>query len=327
MIALWKKIWPPLVVFSAIVWLVWAGSTSIPANRAWNQDQRLLLPAPDFSSVWFQPNVHNRDIVMMILGVLALVVVIFGLYYWLKKRTPVFIMMTLGAICCSFTEPYNSLMVTLYYIRYEDWQLFEFLGRPMNIWLVLLYIVMYGTFGVLAYFMFVKSITKKRLWLLYLFMGVVDVLLELPLCNTPGLYVYHGNEMLMFHRYPTWMAALNGVSMVAVMAMVIMVSINVKQWWLWFIIPLLAPVMCVATGYGIMIWPGEYIVNNVDHGFDPILTQFSGIVVIMLCCTAIWAMSQVLCTDGRFDLLTPKSGAKVNRKRTDSAEDSISTAL
>jgi hypothetical protein len=155
-----------------------------------------------------------------------------------------------------------------------------------------------------AYRMMVNGITKKRLWILFIAMGAVDAALEIPLCNIPGLYVYYGNEMLMFHRYPTWMFALNGVSMVAVCAMVILVEKNITQWWHWFIIPLLASVMCIGTGYGIIIWPGEYMVNNFQ--FSPALTTLGGIVTCMLCFTEIWAFSQVLCTDGRFDLLTSK---------------------
>jgi hypothetical protein len=79
---------------------------------------------------------------MTVFGVLVALVVAYGLYYWTRKGSPVFIFMSLGAICCSFTEPYNSLIVNLYYIRYDSWEMFEFLGRPMNTWLMLLYIVM-----------------------------------------------------------------------------------------------------------------------------------------------------------------------------------------
>lgn len=303
----WKKVWPACVTFTTLLWFVWALATSVPYRNGysipWNQDQRTLLPPADYSSVWFQPNIHNRDIAMAILGALVALVLVYGLFYWLKRGSPVFLFMVLGAIGCSFTEPYNSLMVNLYYIRYQDWQAFEFLGRPMPLWLVLLYIVMYGTFGVVAYHMLSNGATKKKLWTLYLIMGLVDAVLEIPLCNTPGLYVYYGNEMLMFKRYPVWMFALNGVSMVAVAAMVVIVEKNIKRWWHWFIIPLLAPVMCIGTGYGIIIWPGEYMVNNFH--FSPALTTLGGVVACMLCFTEIWAFSQILCTDGRFDFLTP----------------------
>jgi hypothetical protein len=290
-----------LLTIMAIVVLVVAGHETTKGVQ-WDQDQRLLIPSVPAQEM--RQNVANRNMIMIVEGVLILAALAYGIRYWIKTGKPVLVLMMFGAALNSFGEPYNSLMVNLHYVRYEDFTIFQFMGRPMPLWLIMLYMVAYGTLGTFAYLWFAKGITRKGLWLLFGFMGVVDLALEFPLCNIPGLYFYNANQPLLVMRYPVWMMGINGVALVADTAMASLLTPHLKGW-RWLILPLLMPVCAVTFGYGIISFPGHYVVNSPDLPW--FVTQLGGIMSMAMACGVIWAFSQFLCKDSPYDLLRKRS--------------------
>jgi hypothetical protein len=286
-----------LLTIIALVVLVMAGYETTK-GVSWDQDQRLLIPAVPAHEM--KQNVGNRNVVMIVEVVLILAALVYGIRYWAKTGKPVLVLMMVGAALCSFGEPYNSFMVNLHYVVYDDFTVFQFMGRLMPLWLIMLYMVGYGTLGVFGYLWFSKGITKKGLWIFFAFQAFVDIALELPLVNIPGLYFYNGNEPLLFMRYPLWMLGINGVALVSCIAMASLLTPHLKGWQ-WLILPLLMPVCAVTFGYGIISFPGHYVVNS--PGIPWLVTQLGGIMSMALACGVIWAFSQFLCTDSHYDLL------------------------
>jgi hypothetical protein len=280
-----------IVLVVAIVSLTGCSSKGVPVD----QDPRMTLPAVEK----FVPNQTNQNRITIILGVMILCGLVYGIRYWSKTDNPAIVCMIVGASLNTLIEPFCDHMAALLFFR-GDYIVLEFFGRPMPLWLTLLYSASYGSFGLLIYLKLIKGATRKEFWVMFACMAAVAILFELVLTNIDGLYDYYGgHQPLEFMEYPFWMLGINGLGIMFTASMFYLLTPHLKGW-RWLITLPLVPITTMMFAYSACAYPAYIAINS---QFPAIVVHLLGILSIAMSSAMIWILTLFVCKDSPYDLL------------------------
>ena len=93
-----------------------------------DQDPRLQL-APVPSDGW-KANDSTRNNMTMVFGIILLGAIIYAIRDWIKTKKPGMICLIAGAGLTCLIEPFEDMPAAVWYMRSEQFMLFEYFGRP-----------------------------------------------------------------------------------------------------------------------------------------------------------------------------------------------------
>jgi hypothetical protein len=186
-----------------------------------------------------------------------------------------------GGFACALLEPLVDVLGACWYPRGQQFQVFELMGRPIPLFAVVGYAMMFGGFTVV-----VMEVLKRRgarsLWYVWWSGIAFTAMFEFFAINT-GSYTYYGQAPLRLFGWPTWWGPVN--SLVAVAAAVLLLALRplLRGWHVLLAVPLLT--MVDGGVNGAAAWP-VYTVYWSD--VPPIVSHLAGLVTWALAALGVW---------------------------------------
>jgi hypothetical protein len=209
-----------------------------------------IAPRPTITETPYLP-----QLLLLIGCVLAAgVMIVHGVRLWRRERSPVMLLLIAGATVASLQEAPLDIFVSAYYPKPGLWWAYETFGRPVPIWAIFAWMVLFaGSPYLLARQMRRKGVRRVG-WIGVAWLAVVDVLIELP-CLAVYLYEYYGDQPLRVGGFPVHMVAVNAATMMAITVAVYCLEGRVrgKLVGLAFVLPGLA-VPASTMSLGLPVW-------------------------------------------------------------------------
>lgn len=142
-------------------------------------------------------------------GVLAAVLLVGALAVWLRRKEPIFLCFVLSSAGCALIEPMVDILGLVWHPRYGSWQVFETFGRPVPLWVVFGYVLVFGLLPTLDLALLRRGATYKVMWVATLINLAVDTAIEVPL-TAQRLYYYYGDQPFTIGQFPMLQLAVNG---------------------------------------------------------------------------------------------------------------------
>lgn len=256
-------------------------------STAW--DPTFRLPTPPIDAV---ANTTVDFWATLIYSSLSLIALVYGLYYWRRRGSPVIVLMLIGGALCSAVEPFVNIVGAVWHPVVNQVAAFEIMGRPMPWFLVTGYIFYFGALGTLSYVAFAKGVSTRQFWLWATVPMGVDILME-ELMLYWDLYYYYGEQpLILISKLPLWWVPCNSLGALLSVCLLVKAA-PVLRGWRQLLIPLLIPV-CDAVAYAAISLPAWIVVNTEVPWW---LNQLGGVATCLLALLVLYALSLVIPND------------------------------
>ena len=203
------------------------------------------------------------------------------------------LLILLGGGLTSVAETFVNLVGSCWHPTIGQTIVFQFIGRPIPVWIVAVYFAFFGSQGSLLYILFTKGVSMKAMRWLFVIPMLLDVIIEVTALPT-GLYLYDGPQPLVFiGMLPLWWAACNSIGVFVGIALVAVCAPYLKGYKA-LLIPILLP-MGDMIGYSAIGLPSFIAINTA--GLPNWIVQALGICTMLLAFLVVHAISLVLGTD------------------------------
>lgn len=253
-------------------------------------DATFGLPVPPVNAVAPTTVANNATMIFSTLAILAFV---YGLKHWRDTGRPILLLILLGGGLTSVAETFVNLVGSCWHPTIGQTILFQFMGRPIPVWIVAVYFAFFGTQGSLFYILFKRGVSMNVMRWLFVIPMLIDVVIETTSLPT-GLYLYDGPQPLVFlGMLPLWWAACNSIGMFVGIALVTVCAPHLKGYKA-LLIPILLP-MGDMIGYSAIGLPSFIAINTA--GLPNLVVQALGIFTMLLAFLVVHAISLILATD------------------------------
>ncbi|MGH7750701.1 MAG: hypothetical protein ACREQ5_38910, partial [Candidatus Dormibacteria bacterium] len=221
-------------------------------------------------------------------GGFALLVLPYVVYRLMKHRDPVLLFTWIGGFICSLGEPMLDHLGHLWWPTNLPGPAFK--GYDLSVPLLIppCYVAFVAMTGYFAYRMFLRGVTFRQVFLVWLAITSTDFALELPGVIT-NVYRYYGQEPFYLANFPLHWGWLNGTGMLMV------------GFLLWALVPrlsgakkllvMLIPVTAFLGSYGMTSWPAFASLNsNLSTVPMALVDSFS----LVLCLLVVWGVAEVV---------------------------------
>jgi hypothetical protein len=263
----------------------------VPANH----DPRLDLPAVPLQHL--QSNDEARSQVSIFLAICCGIALIYCIKDWFDTGKPVLSFLMLGGLLAIVNEPLLNVVAAVWYQRSDQFMVLQLLGRPMPLWVTLLYMGGYGICGIWAYQCIKRGITRKKLFVLWILIACIDIVLETVFTSIPGLYVYYGHQPLRLMQFPLWWPPINALVVVMSSSIAYLLTPHLRGW-RWCVAPIIVPISQMMS-YGATAVPGCIAVNG---DLSWIVVQLLGVCTYALAVLMVYWISQFVASDSRYEL-------------------------
>lgn len=210
-----------------------------------------------------EPYLTDNNIgVTIVMTLIGLSGVGLGVYYFVRNRSVLLLMVALSTALICLPEVFFDVMGGVYFPWSDSEALghaYTIIGREMPWWIVAGWFG-YGSFAAVEYLMLAARPTTRSLWLMFGASLVGDVVFEEVLLKF-DTYHYYGNQpLVLLWELPWWWIACNptGVFLAAALAYRYRDRLQgVKSLAMLVITPL-----CVGTAYGAVALPSWIAVNG-----------------------------------------------------------------
>ena len=231
------------------------------------QDQ-ILLPPPPFAAT-VDPAVQ-----LWVTAITALAAIL-GLAYtfadWRRSGKPTFLLLFLSGGLMMIIEPMIDTVGGCWFPA-TAWTAFKAYGRPIPVWLCLVYFVYFGIGVGVTWRLMRNGLSRGQLWGIYAGAILADFILEAMLLQFKP-YMYYGPQPLMFFKFPLWWAAVNALTTMAAAALVLRCEAYLMRGCRQLqIIPLVLTVSIAANAA--VGWPSWLVINTPEPA---LLIQLGGI--------------------------------------------------
>jgi hypothetical protein len=229
---------------------------------------QMLLPQPPLTAT-VDPSVQ-----LWVTGITALVAAL-GLAYtfvdWRRSGKPTFLLLFLSGGLMMVIEPMIDTVGGCWFPA-TAWTAFKAYGRPIPVWLCLVYFVYFGIGVGVTWRLMRNGLSRGQLWGLYGAAILADFMLEAMLLQFKP-YMYYGPQPLMIFKFPLWWAAVNALTTMAAAAVVLRCEAFLTQGWrqLQIIPAVLTVSIAVNAGVG---WPSWLVINT---PVPPLFTELGGL--------------------------------------------------
>ena len=160
-----------------------------------------------------------QTVATIVTGVLAGVLMVIVLFVWARRRDPIFLCFVLSSAVCAWLEPMVDILGLVWHPRFGQWQAFETFGRPIPVWVVFGYILVFGLLPGLDLVLLRRRVGYRLMWIATLINLGVDTAIEVPL-TAHRLYYYYGDQPLKIGQFPALQLAVNGTCAVLIATLV-----------------------------------------------------------------------------------------------------------
>jgi hypothetical protein len=150
-----------------------------------------------------------QTVATIVTGVLAGVLLVIVLFVWARRRDSIFLCFVLSSAVCAWIEPIVDILGLVWHPRFGQWQAFETFGRPIPVWVVFGYILVFGLLPSLDLVLLRRRVGYRLMWIATLVNLAVDTAIEVPL-TAHRLYYYYGDQPLKIGEFPILQLAVNG---------------------------------------------------------------------------------------------------------------------
>jgi len=251
-------------------------------------DHFLGVPQPPIDSV-VDPTVQLW--VTVVMALVSTVGLVYALLDWRRSGRPIVLMLFLAGGFCMLVEPIVDVVGACWFPAIGQWTVFAAFGRPLPLWLCLVYFVYFGIGIAVSWKFLERGLTRFGLWMLFLSAVLGDFVLEANLLHLDA-YFYYGHQPLVLLEFPLWWGAVNGLITVAAAAVVYQLAPLLTGWRVLLIIPTTVAVSGFANfSAG---WPSWTVINT---ELSPVLTQLGGVTTFVLAAWFVYAIALIVTTD------------------------------
>jgi hypothetical protein len=242
-----------------------------------------LTPQPPFDSA-IDPTVQSW--VTGFMAAAAVIALVYALVDWRRSGKPTFLLLYLGGGAMMAFEPLVDTVGGCWFPEGNSWVAFHAYGRPLPVWLGLVYFFYFGVGVGVTWRLMRFGITRKQLWWLFTAGVVGDFVLEATLLHF-DTYIYYGWQPLVLLKFPLWWGPVNSLITMVAGAVVYRYESylhdGLRQL---LIIPITLSVSAAMNT--VAGWPSWFVINT-DVG--PTLTAAGGFITFGV---SIWLMNMVV---------------------------------
>lgn len=239
---------------------------------------------------------HDDRVGYWLMGICALITLAalrLAVREWKRTGKPILLLMVLGGALANLAEPFVDLLGACWHPIIGQNTLFEYMGRPMPLWLLFPYIAYFGAQAMTAHYVFSRGASTRTMWLWFLIPVTADIILEECLLSlSDGLYTYYGNQPLLFHVFPIWWAAVNTMGIYVSAVVMTVIAPHLHGWRLAFV-PF-CTVLCYGAMAGLVGFPSVVVINS---ELPVWVTQLGGIATFALAALVVHACTRVIAVD------------------------------
>lgn len=216
----------------------------------------------------------------------AIPYLIFASRKLLRDGDPSALLMSLGGFLASGWEPVVDVLGNCFFPAENQIVGFEFLGRPIPVFVPLTYLWFVGGMGYWALSVLRDpNTTRSDLWRLWLKYIAINGLLEYPPLYF-GIYTYYGHQPFQVGGFPLWFPCVNACAPIVAASLTNLLCHHLKGWMSYAIITITATSYGMShAAFGVPLW----LALSTDRGYS--VTYPAGIVTFILITTGIWIMS------------------------------------
>lgn len=241
----------------------------------------MLIPQPPFDMVIDK---GYELWITGIIGLCAVVALLFSLEHWRRSGRPVVLLMLLSGGAMMVFEPLVDTVGGCWFPE-NSWIAYSAWGRPIPVWLCLTYFFYFGIGAGLLWIAMKRGMTGKQIWLAFAGAMLGDLVLETVLLMFDP-YIYYGYQPLLLGKFPLWWAAVNGLVPFVFVALVCRLDSFFKGWRYLTIVPIALTASVSANAAA--GWPSWTVINT-DWGW--LASQIGGLLTFVL---AFWIMQVII---------------------------------
>lgn len=230
---------------------------------------------------------YNVQIAITIFANLpALPYLIFAICKLLKDGDSSALLMSLGGFLACGWEPVVDVLGNCFFPVENQIVGFEFLGRPIPIFVPLTYLWFVGGMGYWSLSVLRDpTTTRSDLWKLWLKYVAINGLLEYPPLYF-GIYTYYGHQPFQVGGFPLWFPCVNASAPIVAATLTNFLGPYLKGWRSYAIITTSATAFGIShAAFAFPMW----LALSTDKGYS--VTYPAGIATFVLITTGIWIMS------------------------------------
>lgn len=212
-----------------------------------------------------------------------------------KHRDSMPLLCWIGGLIASLNEGTIDFNLHLWWPTNLPGPAYEIFGLAVPWFMVFAYCFFLGMAGYWAYLRIERGITVKGVFIVWLLLGLSDVLLEYPGVIF-DVYEYYGEHPFEFWGYPWWQAWTNATGYL-LLGLMLWVFVPLLNGWSKLAIALL-PVLAFHGAWGAVAWP-NYIALNF-HGVSEIPVFWRWVLSalsLVLCLITVRGMAIFIATD------------------------------
>ncbi|SHU39255.1 Uncharacterised protein [Mycobacteroides abscessus subsp. abscessus] len=197
------------------------------------------------------------DFFTIICAVSALAVIVIGIVFVVRTKSPLPLWMLITGAMCTLVEPIGDVVGGIYIPAEAPARLFTLLHRPIPLGAMCVWITL-GAAWYGAYYLMQRGASVRRLVSIAVTIGVAELAVEIGMAQT-GAWLYYSNHA-MFLGVPVSTIAQNiGITVVGGAALVMLMPHIHGARWLMF--PFFGPGIMLAYAFG-TTWPGYLAIHS-----------------------------------------------------------------
>ena len=229
----------------------------------------------------------QRGLIVLLAG--AAVVAVVALVRTARaRRSPVPVLVLLGALLCVVYEPIGDRMVLAYYPEHGQITWATLFGRGIPVFIGLMYVAYIGPFVLLFDSLRQRGFTVRSWWALWAGSAATIVLLELAVLHIGAAWVYHGPQRTVIGDLPVWTPFTYVAFLFAIAAGVHTLATRLPARRRWLIIPAV-PTLLAAAHLATSL-PGAAALY---HSTDPTVILAGALGSVALSALLTWALGLV----------------------------------
>ena len=235
-----------------------------------------------------------QDGLLVVLGAGALVAV--GLSVWIarRERTPVPVLVLLGALLCVAYEPIGDMMVLAYYPERGQVTWVELFGREIPVFIGLMYLCYIGPFLLGFEALRRRGFTTRIWWSLWAGTAAAIVVIEIAVMSIDAAWLYYGPQRTVVADLPVWTPITYVSFLFTIAAGVHLLATRLPARDRWLIVPAVPALL--AGAHVITALPGAAALYSTD---DPTLVLLGALGSITASVVLAYGLSRAFCPASR----------------------------